>query len=206
MRKGLTTIRIRSLSTIGTTSGKCKGNRLRLSDLKGLIPDAVGEVLAGYAAQVPEDQAIVEIGSYKGKSTCYLASEAKARVYAVDPWGLPGNVAGRFGYTSAFPEFMGQITAMGYEGRITPIQDFGHLAGEDWTGPVGLLFVDGDHSARSVEQDVKAWLPHLVKGAVLILDDLDTPKNPGVRVAAERLARRLGPFTVEAERLAVWRL
>ena len=40
----------------------------------------------------------------------------------------------------------------------------------------------------------------------MILDDLDTPKNPGVRRAAERLEKYLGDFTVEAERLAIWRL
>lgn len=179
---------------------------MKLSELKGLIPVEVGETLARYGSQVPDDQAIVEIGSYKGKSTCYLASEASAHVYAIDPWGLAGNPPGRFGYTSAFPEFMGQITAMGYQDRITPIQEFGHRAAKTWDKPVGLLFVDGDHSGRAVDQDVKAWLPHLAHHAVLILDDLDTPKNPGVRWAAERWAKRLGPFQVEAERLAVWRL
>ena len=175
---------------------------MRLSELAGLIPDEVGETLADYGSRVPSDQAIVEIGSYKGKSTCYLASRAVAHVWAIDPWDLPANVDGRFGFRSAFPEFQAQVKTMGYEDRITPIQGYGERVG--WDGPaVGLLYVDGDHSARAVYADVKAWLPRMAKGGTIICDDLDTRKNPGVRQALDRLKV---DFTVEAERLAIWTL
>ena len=178
-----------------------------LADLRGLIPAEVGEVLTRYAAHVPIDQAIVEIGSFQGKSACYLAAKAVAHVYAIDAWGLPGNPTGRFGYADAFPKFLAQVALMGFEDRITPIQGFGHKVATNWQGSsVGLLFVDGDHSAAAVKRDVLAWLPHLAVSAVVILDDLDTPKNPGVRVAAKTLSRTLGPFTVQAKRLAVWTL
>lgn len=175
---------------------------MQLSELVGLIPSEVGETLARYASRVPEDQAIVEIGSYKGKSTCYLASRAKAHVWAIDAWDLKGNVPGRFRFDHAFGEFESQVSAMGYEDRITPVRAFG--AKLAWHGPpVGLLFVDGDHSAKAVEADVRAWLPRMAPGATIILDDLDTPRNPGVRQAALRLGY---PFRVEAGRLAVWTL
>lgn len=40
---------------------------MKPSELAGLIPDEVGEALSHLAAEVPADQAIVEIGSYKGR-------------------------------------------------------------------------------------------------------------------------------------------
>lgn len=180
---------------------------MQLSELVGLIPEEVGETLAAYAEQVPADQAIVEIGSYKGKSTCYLASRATAHVYAIDAWDLPGNINGRFGFNHAFPEFREQVVLMGYSTKVTPIVGWGADIGHGWKGSeVGLLFVDGDHSEKAVREDVEAWLPHLAPSAVVILDDLDTPKNPGVRRAAAELSYKLGLFTVEADRLAVWKL
>lgn len=193
-------------STHGTTSATSRGNLLQLSDLVGLIPTEVGETLAKYAAQVPSDQAIVEIGSYKGKSTCYLASQAKAHVWAIDAWDLPGNEPGRFHFNDAFADFVRQTMAMNYSDRITPIRGYGPAEGRKWIGPlVGLLFIDGDHSYKAVRSDVEAWIPNLAHDAVVILDDLDTPKNPGVRKAAAHLSYKLGLFTVEAERLAIWK-
>jgi predicted O-methyltransferase YrrM len=175
---------------------------LSLSELAGLIPTEVGETLSKYAALA--EYPIVEVGSYKGKSTCYLASATKQTVYAVDPWDLVGNPAGRFGFTTARDDF--DLQTKPYP-NIVPIQGFSVKIAETWDhGSVGLLFVDGDHSEQAVYNDVLAWMKYLVSDAVVILDDLDTPKNPGVRRAAERLRRMLGDFTVEAERLAIWRL
>ena len=62
----------------------------QLAELDGLISRDVGELLYSFAALVSADQAIVELGSYRGKSTCYLATGAAlvngAPVYAVDAW------------------------------------------------------------------------------------------------------------------------
>jgi predicted O-methyltransferase YrrM len=183
--------------------------RERLAALSGLVPTAVGEALAELAARVPADQAIVEIGSFKGKSTCYLAAGAKAgrgaHVYAVDPWDLAGNVTGRFGFAepSTREAFDAQIRSLRLASRVTPIQGFSVEVARAWEGPpVGLLFIDGDHSAKAVAADVAAWTPHLTPDAVLVLDDLDTPKNPGVRQVFDQLASRVD-WTVTAERLAV---
>lgn len=181
-----------------------------LSELRGLIPDEVGEALYELAASVPADQAIVEIGSFKGKSTCYLAAGAKAgegaKVWAVDPWDTPGNVTGRFGFAEASTReaFEAQLRSARVWSRVTPLQGFSLDVAVKWSGPpIGLLFVDGDHSEAAVRADFEAWKRHLAPGAVVAFDDLDTPKNPGVRRALEGL--RLS-YEVRAERLAVVRV
>ena len=185
---------------------------MRLDELVGLVPEEVGWRLAELAALVPPGQVIVEVGSFKGKSTCYLASGAQNAVpiYAVDPWDSKGNVTGRFGFAerSTREKFNEQVRAMGFEEKIIPIQGFSKNVAENWveTRRIGLLFVDGDHHERSVLEDVEAWSPFLSHDALIVLDDLDTPRNPGVKRAADKLAERFGWYSVEAGRLAVFGL
>lgn len=184
-------------------------NRERLAALSGLVSAEVGETLATLAATVPADQAIVEVGSFKGKSTCYLAAGAKdgngAHVFAVDAWDSTGNVTGRFGFAdpSTRDTFEAQIRAVRLASRITPLQGFSVNVAAAWDGPpVGMLFIDGDHSADAVRADFDAWTSHLAEGAVVVFDDYDTPKNPGVRAVVDSLA---GEWRIEAGQLAVGR-
>lgn len=169
-----------------------------LKTIPGLIPDEQGEVLARLASSVNRSDAIVEIGSYKGKSTCYLAYGAGflgPRVYAVDPWDLPGNPMGKHRYSdpSVRQAFRANVIKMGYEDRITEVQEFSLNAVSRWNEigsgrRVGMLYIDGDHSAEAVRNDFLAWLPNLAYGrAIIVFDDLDTPKNPGVRVVVDEL-------------------
>lgn len=178
-----------------------------LRDLAGLIPEDVGLALSELAAGVPARHAVVEIGSYKGKSTCYLASGAKrglgAHVWAIDPWDLGSNVNGRFGFAerSTREAFDRQVESMGHAKAITPIQGFSVEVAAQWEGPaVGLLYVDGDHCEDAVYGDYRSWQPYLAAGATVVFDDLDTPRNPGVRRAIERLGL---DFEIVATRLAV---
>lgn len=183
---------------------------MSLADLSGLITLEVGAALRDLAARVPTHLAIVEIGSYKGMSTAHLAQGAKegqgAHVWAVDPWDLPGNVYGKHGYSAPIvrEEFERQLRAMRLWSRVTPVRAFSIDAAADWKGPeVGLVYIDADHAEKSVRADVHAWIPHLAEGHVIAFDDLDTPRNPGVRVVVEELVATGYRLEVQAERLAV---
>lgn len=182
-----------------------------LSEVKGLITPDVGSALRALAAQVPHDLAIVELGSYKGMSTAHLATGAKegsgAHVFAVDPWDLPGNPYGKHGYSAPIvrDEFERQLRALRLWSRVTPIRGFSVDVAASWDGPkVGLLYIDADHAEASVRADVAAWRSHLSVEHVVAFDDLDTPRNPGVRVVVEKLvASGYYSLEVRAERLAV---
>ena len=189
----------------------------RLVSLPGLIPHDQGMVLARLAAEVPASGVVVELGSYKGKSTCYLAYGAKqsgAHVYAIDPWDLLGNPNGkhRFAEPETRKAFDRVVRGMGYSSLITPIQGFSQEVAGWWAkipGPkVDLLYIDGDHSYEAVMGDFVAWHPHLAENAVVAFDDLDTPKNPGVRKAVDLIKAQGNhkSFEVLCDRLAVFRL
>lgn len=193
---------------------------VRDAGLSGLIPDEEGAVLAALAALVPADQAIIELGSYKGKSTCYLAAGARAGhgavVYAIDAWNLDGNPNGRHGYAeqSTADAFDAQLAAAGVKlgTEVVPVQEFTVLAGQQWAGvggpPVGMLYVDADHSYEAVWSDFWTWWPHLADDAIVAFDDWQTPKNPGVERAVRRIEAggHLTGLTIHVARLAVARL
>jgi len=80
-------------------------NTEKLSALKGFLRPIEGETLAKLASIILSDQAIVEIGSYMGKSTCYLASGTTgAMVYAIDLWEK-GNYQKRYKNPKTFLAF-----------------------------------------------------------------------------------------------------
>ena len=187
-----------------------------LAELDGLIGRDVGEVLYDYATAVESDRAIVELGSYRGKSTCYLATGAKeARggsgptVYAVDAWSeevskwrksvmaeLPSPV---------FADFMAQIVKAEIEDIVIPVQTLSVSAAESYAGaPVALLYIDGDHHKEAALADFRAWRRHLTEDAVVIFDDYGVTKNIGVTEAVDALVES-GEF-VNMEVLADGRL
>lgn len=179
-----------------------------VADLDGLITPEVGGMLATLAQNVPEGTAIVEIGSYRGKSTAYLAAAAPegVPVYAVDPWEMldikewchwcPSRMQ------PTLAQFLEQLESVGLAHRVVVIQDFSVFAADSYTGPpISLLYVDGDHSREAVEVDFFVWRPHLAPVATIVFDDYGVTYNPGVREAIESLG--LEVQVTADERLAV---
>lgn len=165
----------------------------RLAALEGLIPEAVGLRLAELAAEVPPEHAIVEVGSYRGKSTCYLAAGARAGlgapVFAVDPWDLPGNITGRFGFADPATRraFHAQVASVGLADRITAFRARSEDLARHWTRPIGLLYIDGSHTEADVRRDWECWSPLLAPAWTVAFDDYRTERNPGVARVVDRL-------------------
>src|SRR5690606_32065016 len=65
-----------------------------LERLRTLTPVETLMPLYELASMVPEDEAIVELGTYRGASACWLGAGARdglgAHVWTVDPHDLPG--------------------------------------------------------------------------------------------------------------------
>lgn len=152
--------------------------------------------LAELAALVPASACIVEIGSYRGKSGCYLGAGARgglgAPVFCIDPWDLPGNANGRFGFnqTETREHFRKQVAHMRLQPYVTGLRAYSKDAAQMWTRPIGLLYVDGSHTEKDVRTDVELWLPHLLPGSPVAFDDYDTKNNPGVKRYVDTLPWR----------------
>jgi predicted O-methyltransferase YrrM len=176
--------------------------RACLAGLEGLISEEVGLTLARLASEVHLQRCIVEIGSYRGKSTAYLAAGAlaglEAPVFAVDPWDLPGNVTGRFGFAAEDTRraFRRQLEEVGVEHHVTAFRGFSRDLAKHWQRPIGLLYIDGSHTEKDVRNDWLQWKRWLAPNAVVAFDDYRTPRNPGVAVVVDELRRSI--------RKAVW--
>lgn len=183
-------------------------NYQRLRNAPGLTPENICIRLSELAKEVPADEAIVEIGVYRGRTVSYLGYGARlgegAAVYGIDPWDLQdqrtqSREQRRLRFADAGTRRIAEQTVQqqGMRGYVTLIRGFSTQVAETWTGPkVGLLYVDGDHARDSVIADVSAWLPHLADGAVLAFDDYGTTHNPGVVEAVNALVEE-GLLVVE---------
>lgn len=186
--------------------------------VEGATPDEIAFTLADLAKQVPADQEIVELGVYRARTALIMAWGAGqgygAHVTAIDPWDLPGNV-----YDPPFTDVDSRqmahwnVNTTGYGDRVELIQDFSHAIAEAWNPevqdkPVGLLYVDGDHTKEGARRDIEAWAPHLAAGAVIAVDDYGHPDWPGVGEAVDELVEEgfLAPIELHHDRLAVTRI
>jgi len=134
-------------------------------------------------------ESVVEIGSFKGRSTFALCSAVQAngrppgRVYAIDPFtgvALQAN-PGADGKPT-FDDFMkncGQFT------NLTVLKKMSEeAAAMDVIPPeVDMTFIDGDHSYEGLVLDLKLWGNRTTK--LLCGHDLDDPNYPGVRQALQ---------------------
>ncbi len=150
------------------------------------ISNELAEFLFHSAAEVPAGKHIVEIGSFVGYSTHFLAGGAqqgnRARVHCIDPWGLPpSSKYSRDAYglnldidNSVQEEFRENLKHSGLYDFITEHRAYGHEECIKWTygeQSVGLIFIDGDHSEWGAFMDFYNWRSLLAKDAYVIWHD-----------------------------------
>lgn len=188
----------------------------RIQEMRGLITHETGLVLANLASQVNPDHAIVEIGAYEGKSTCYLAYGAGANgahVFTIEPWDHPDHEPGKHDYnaTARREAFEANVKALRYSSRITAIQDFSNRVASYWDEmhlvgqAIGLLFIDGDHRYPYTWQDFFYFKPYLAEQHVIVYDDYMTKRNPGVKQAVDQVRAEFGYGLEVIDHLAILR-
>ena len=156
------------------------------SEITALLAGVEGWLSAGEAAALfacarrcRGRGVIVEIGSWKGRSTIVLAAGARAGaggpVYAVDPHqGLP-----QLGGEPTFAVFQANIAAAGVADLVRPLQQRSADVARGFTSPVELIYIDGAHDHAAVLEDFTAWFPTVLDGGVMAFHD--TVGYPGPR-------------------------
>jgi hypothetical protein len=98
-------------------------------------------------------------------------------------------------------DFQHNLEACGLTDRVTPIRGFSSEV--EWKGPpIGLLFIDGDHSFRGVSADARVWIPRTAHKAVVIFDDY-RKGNKGVDRVVNSVRRRDFRWEFEPKPLAI---
>lgn len=162
----------------------------RMAGLEGWFSDNEARVLYRSAVEsltrFPHG-ALVEIGSYHGRSTVVLASAARdvrpdARVHAIDPHeGILSGI--RTG--STWDSFLKNISTTGLSDVVVPIRQ--SAAEVDWSGPIALLFIDGLHEFENVSADYARFSKFVQAGGCVVFHDYSNPDYPAVRSVVDGL-------------------
>lgn len=131
---------------------------------------------------------IVEVGTYRGRSAIALSAGAPlgVPVFTIDPHAEMW-VEGKLAY--AGPEdraaFFQAMSRSGAWRNVSLLNTTSTVIAPGWSEPIGLLWIDGDHSERGVRADWNAWKPHLIPGATVVFDDAHDPKVGPYHLIAE---------------------
>lgn len=146
----------------------------------------------------------MEIGSWKGRSTIWLAAGATARgsrVHAIDPHVNSSEDPG----ANTLADFTRNLDIAGLSDVVQPLVMSSAEAARLIDGPVELLFIDGDHSYDAARRDAELWLPKLLDGATVMFHDVTTAAYSGPRRVFRRYVclspnfdsiRRVGSMTI----------
>ena len=183
----------------------------------GFMPVAEGLALFEAAARYARCGPVLEIGSYCGKSTIYLAaaaSDAGQLVVTVDHhrgseehqpgWEYhdPRLVDPAAGRIDTLPSLRATLTAAGLEDHVVVVVGRSADVARLWGTPLGLVFIDGGHTDVAAITDYEGWAPWVARGGALAIHDVFSDPAEGGQ-APYRIYRRAldsGAFTeVRAE-------
>lgn len=148
--------------------------------VEGQLSRAEARKLIELAANVPGGSVIVEIGSFRGRSTIALALGATMgnvnRVYAIDPHlEFQGVFGGQFGPNDLAELYSNLVKArVGHVVAVVSLSS--QAAARAWTQKnIGLLWIDGDHRYPAVCADYHCWSPFVVPDGVVAFHDRSAP-------------------------------
>jgi predicted O-methyltransferase YrrM len=121
---------------------------------------------------------IVEIGSFRGRSTIVLrkAAPADVEVVAIDP-----HAGGDRGPQEISPDaargeadheaFHANLRRAGVDGSVRHVRRMSQEALADVDGDVALLYVDGAHRYRPARADIERWGERVAPGGTMLVHD-----------------------------------
>jgi predicted O-methyltransferase YrrM len=168
------------------------------------VPGHLGENEARFlgllAACAPAQGAIVEIGSFKGRSTVMLAKVAShyglEPIVAIDPHNSPILLDRQANpQASSYRDFLSSIEVAGISNYVESHVAYSTEMASSWNRPIRLLWIDGDHSYQGAKNDLDGFFPHVLPLGVLAFHDALNVFPGPIRVFVEDVLKsdRFGP-------------
>lgn len=161
------------------------------------MPDDEGMALhqAALHAARSASGAILEVGTYCGKSTVYLgaaAREAGSVVFTVDHHrGSEENQAGWEHHDSSvvdtvtgrmdtLPFARRTVEAAGLEEHVVLVVGRSETVARSWEQALAMLFIDGGHGEDIAWADYRCWSPKVAAGGLMAIHDVfEDPADGG---------------------------
>ena len=147
---------------------------------------------------------IVEIGAWRGKSTCCLAELIKRsgkniKLYSVDTW--KGSIEKEHIdiidslQTTLFDDFLSNLKFCDVEDIVTPIKlssDAASLQFDD--ASIDTVIIDGSHDYDSVKLDLASWERKIKPGGTIAGDDYSDSWPGVVKAVNERYGSKVNIY------------
>jgi len=124
-----------------------------------------------------------EIGVWQGETSAKLLSKyPELKLYMVDIWGDKSNYSGekekQIAKKVVKPFGHRAVILHGSSVRMSQVVENGSL---------DFVFIDANHSYKSVKEDNEVWYPKVCVGGYIMGHDYLNPKRPGVKRAVDEL-------------------
>ena len=155
------------------------------------------------ASDLPENAQVIEVGSWMGASTCFIAGGLKgdaAKIYAVDNFkGLStcGEDSAwynrhfqKLGANSTLDIFRANFATLGLSARAEPVVADSLVAATQLAmkrGTIDFIFIDGDHSYGACRADILGWAPFVKRGGVMAFHDFGSRADGVTRAIFEEI-------------------
>jgi hypothetical protein len=176
-----------------------------------LSPDQAARLFAA-AGATSVGQQIVEIGSFRGRSTVVLAGAAPdgVEVVAIDPHA--GNDRGPRQISGFIDEaaddhdaFNANLVDAGVAERVRHIREFSHWAHDEVSGTIAVLYIDGAHRYAPAQSDIRNWGARVEAGGTMLIHDSFSSVGVTMAIARELVVGRRFRYVGRSRSLAEYR-
>ncbi len=164
------------------------------AQIKGFMHNDEALLLYQTALKAAQSGPILEIGSYCGKSAYFIGlacKEKNAILFSVDHHkGSEEQQVGQEYFDpdlfdtktkriNTLPLFEKTIEKASLEEFVVPIVSESKIAGEMWSTPLSMLFIDGGHSLEDALEDYNTWEKHIIQNGFLVIHDIFSDPEKG---------------------------
>ena len=168
--------------------------------VKGFLAHEEGILLYEMAKKYCTKSFAVEIGSYCGKSACYIGQACKekgAHLVTIDHHR--GSEEQQFGEeyfdseeydyknnrVDTLPTLLRNISKFELDEHIKVVVDNSESASKKIKGEIDFLFIDGSHTFASARNDYESWKNKIRAGGILTIHDIYDSEEEGGQAPRE---------------------
>jgi len=159
----------------------------KFDSIKGFLAHEEGLLLYELTKKYCLKNFAVEIGSYCGKSACYIGQACKEnKTYLMTIDHHRGSEEQQYGeeyfdpdeynydkeIVDTLPTLLKNIQKFRFEEVILPVVNSSELASKEIENNIDLVFIDGSHTFESAREDYVSWKNKIRIGGILAIHDV----------------------------------
>ena len=172
----------------------------KFDSIKGFLAHEEGLFLYELTKKYCLKNFAVEVGSYCGKSACYIGQACKEnKTYLMTIDHHRGSEEQQYGeeyfdpdeynydkeIVDTLPTLLKNIQKFRFEEVILPVVNSSELASKEIKNNIDLVFIDGSHTFKSARKDYVSWKNKIRIGGILAIHDVYDSEAEGGQAPKE---------------------